>query len=134
MNRARAGRRLVIAVTLTALSAMTACSDDTDEESRQEPPRQSEATDAADRVVSLDGLSAVPSELDVGQSIDVIVDTPGTEWTPSSSDEHVVVVQEQSQSPQVIRVEAVGAGTAVVSVEAGSGTRVDHEFTVRSED
>ncbi len=131
-------RRATAVVAIVAgLVATAACGGASEEEKSVGPDAQeSAAVGKADRVIPLPELSPVAEELSVGQSVDVIVDVPDLRWTVSSQDDSVVSAEDRmpEDGPSVIRVEAVGPGSALVVFEAEPDLRVEHEFTVVSAD
>ncbi len=65
-------------------------------------------------------LSGLPTEIEVGDEIEVVIDTPGIEWTAVSSDPSVVQVEGGTRNPGVLRVTAVATGSAQVTLDGGS--------------
>ncbi|OUZ07613.1 hypothetical protein BHE97_16035 [Aeromicrobium sp. PE09-221] len=124
-------RVMAVAAMLTGLAATAACTGGS-----EEPDAASESRQSADRVLPLPELPTFAEDLSIGQSIDVIVDVPDTHWTVSSQDDSVLAaeVPAPEDGPSVIRLDAVGAGTTVVVFESEPDLRVEHEFTVVSQD
>lgn len=65
-------------------------------------------------------LAGAPTELAIGEAIEVLVDTPGIDWSVTSSAPEIVEVEGAGSNPGRVRLIAVAAGEADVVFDGGS--------------
>ncbi|GAA1604672.1 hypothetical protein [Leucobacter chromiireducens] len=80
--------------------------------------------------VPVSELSGVDGELNVGQEIRVLIDTPGLDWDVSSDDTKTVRVIEDAPhaNPRVVRVVAEEEGSATVEFVPNASGAEDAEL------
>lgn len=111
VTRARLVRRLWAGIGLAAVLATTGCVGDAD--AGREPDASGEQVVASVPVGELGGLRG---ELQAGQEIHVLIDTPEVDWIVTSSAPEVVEVTnaDSEANPRVVKIVAASAGESIV--------------------